>query len=187
MTNDPEPVQAVMPTGFQPTPDDYVRQERLIAKWGQERESLRAEVQRLTAERDAAVTWVPHCKNCGRAITRIDLPAPEGPDMKGMHGWLHVSPAGVFCPPYMENGEWKQPTVEPDDSAVCAMWQRLDAQRRQGEATLRALRAQIQGKVKLFTEYRNAPMADATPTERDTIRRTMNVVLFEVEALLSAF
>lgn len=30
-------------------------------------------------------------------LLREDLPSPEGPDRKGIHGWLHVSPGGPFC------------------------------------------------------------------------------------------
>jgi hypothetical protein len=45
---------------------------------------------------------VIRCKHCGLPLNRIDLPAPEGPDRKGMHGWIHHGVSGpgsaVFCP-----------------------------------------------------------------------------------------
>jgi hypothetical protein len=55
--------------------------------------------------------------------------------MKGEHGWIHVSPAGVFCPPSQnEQGEVIQTSVAPDDSTICQMWERLDQQRANAEA-----------------------------------------------------
>jgi hypothetical protein len=45
---------------------------------------------------------VIRCKHCGLPLNRIDLPPPEGPDMKGIHGWIHHGVSGpgsaVFCP-----------------------------------------------------------------------------------------
>jgi len=107
-------------------------------------QSLLDRLAAVERERDAANTWIPKCKHCHRAITRIDLPAPEGPYMKGEHGWIHVSPTGVFCP-HNEQGEIQLSTIEPEDSIICRMWETLDAQRAKAEATIDQLREHITG------------------------------------------
>lgn len=110
----------------------------LIDELVERAEHAEAEVQRLKEECDNLKTWVPSCKNCGRAITRIDLPPPEGPDMTGQHGWLHVSPPGVFCPPSFKDGPIHG-AAEPSDSAICRQWETLSEQRHKAEAEVQAL------------------------------------------------
>lgn len=109
-------------------------------------DELIEKVTALTADKEAASTWIPKCKNCGRAITRVDMPPPEGPTMQGQHGWMHVAPVGVFCPPYRtERGEeFLQNVACPEDSIICRAWENLDDQRKQAEAHATTLAAELQ-------------------------------------------
>lgn len=107
-------------------------------------QELKDENIELRAQVEAAETWIPHCKNCKRAITRIDLPAPEGPEMKGMHGWVHVGPPGVFCVVNPFDPDAGRPTVEPDDSLICQQWKRLDDARKLANRQLAEARAQME-------------------------------------------
>ena len=57
---------------------------------------------------------VIHCRHCGLVLSRFDLPAPEGPYMKGMHCWSHMR-IGVLCPPIIVNERTVQTSAEPSE------------------------------------------------------------------------